>query len=240
VPTCHLAGQPCAGGSLSDNVDQRHWWTVLEAIAWIVARSDEAVADAGLAAKTFNDLRSQELRPASGGEAPPVSLEAAPFDLMRAAEAKRVSIWGRYCGTEALNRLKIDGDHVISDFADKMAIVDLKDFHERKWWDAVYWSDLVLDAREVQAFWPAPPKAKIQPCPVARITRDAAAEGATPLPSSQAIEIWISDTRDALITQGSKHGRDKLVRLAAEHFQVPQKVPLDVWKTRGLGRRKAK
>jgi hypothetical protein len=75
------------------------WWTVVQAITWIVWRRLLLVERAA-GIRTIAALqRLQELRPVAVGDDPPISPAEAPAELVRAARDGRVAIHGRRGGS---------------------------------------------------------------------------------------------------------------------------------------------
>jgi hypothetical protein len=75
------------------------WWTVVQAVIWIVWRNLLLVERApGI--RTFAALRRLQETPVSVGDDPPISLAAAPIELIRAAKDGHVGIRGLRRGSE--------------------------------------------------------------------------------------------------------------------------------------------
>ena len=85
------------------------WWTVVQAVVWIIRRNLLLVERAS-GIRTFAALqRLQELRPVSVGDDPPIPLAAAPAELNRAVKDGRVGIYGRRRGSGKLESVAMRG-----------------------------------------------------------------------------------------------------------------------------------
>lgn len=132
------------------------WWSVVQAVAWIVGRSLLLVERAS-GMRTFAALRRlQELKPVSVGDDPPISLEAAPAELDRAAREERVGIYGRR-GSGALTRVSLRGHLQTPWLADHGNEVRLSNEQMARTGD--YWADLWVLLDECMNRWPADPVA---------------------------------------------------------------------------------
>jgi hypothetical protein len=86
---------------------QEHWWSVPQALVWIVSRS-EALVERALSLTTIASLKQLGLRPFSTGEGLPVTLNAAPNELIRAAIAEKISIYGeKYSGPPGIELVPV-------------------------------------------------------------------------------------------------------------------------------------
>jgi hypothetical protein len=131
------------------------WWTVPQAIAWIVGRSELSVERvAGVRTLYTTQQRLLGVQPASRGDQPPISLDRAPLVLIQAARSGRLTIKGCLTGTAELKPAPVgslsaprlcdrDGDSCLEDnspFANRSS----------------YWKDLWVYAEECMNQWPAP------------------------------------------------------------------------------------
>jgi hypothetical protein len=76
------------------SVEAPQWWSVPQAIVWIVSGSASSVEDARPLV-TIASLKQLALLPISTGEGPPRSLNDARAELMRAARAEEIGISGQ-------------------------------------------------------------------------------------------------------------------------------------------------
>jgi hypothetical protein len=74
------------------------WWTIPQALIWIVTRSESQVLRATGARSLANIAYVTGLRPVSDPRKPPVSAAAAPDELQQAWTAGRITIFGREWG----------------------------------------------------------------------------------------------------------------------------------------------
>jgi hypothetical protein len=77
-----------------ESVKAGNWWSVPQAIVWIVSGSESSVEDARPHI-TIASLRELALVPISTGEGAPLSLNDARAQLMRAAGAEKIGISGQ-------------------------------------------------------------------------------------------------------------------------------------------------
>ena len=129
------------------------WWSVVQAVAWIIWRSLRLVERAS-GMHTFAALRGlRELRPASAGDGPPISLAAAPGELIRAAEDGPVGIYGRQRGSGRPERVAMRG-HLqkpwLADGGNEVRLVN-----EPMVRTGQYWADLWVRSDECMNRWPA-------------------------------------------------------------------------------------
>jgi hypothetical protein len=126
------------------------WWSAIQAIAWLVARTDQAVSRVE-GHKLLRSLKflTPVLRPRSSAEAPPIPLKAAPYELLTAARAGRVLIVGRRRGIGPIERVQVDEASRLQDHGDEVCIG-----HDDVYRGGNYWSCLSLRAEECMAVWP--------------------------------------------------------------------------------------
>jgi hypothetical protein len=128
------------------------WWSVVQAVTWIVGRSLLLVERAS-SMDTFAALRRlQELKPVSVGNDPPISLAAAPAELMRAAKDGRVGISGRLGRSGRLESVAMHGHLQTPWLADHGNEVRLG--NEQMARAGHYWTDLWVRSDECVNRWP--------------------------------------------------------------------------------------
>ena len=76
------------------------WWSIPQAIIWIVTLSESQVLRADGVRTVVGLGRMTGMRRASDLDEPPVSLSAAPDELLQAWQARRVALFGRKWGKE--------------------------------------------------------------------------------------------------------------------------------------------
>jgi hypothetical protein len=81
------------------SADPRRWWSIAQAIVWIVSR-DELAADDAAGIRFESELPPLKLiprAPPDGG--PPIPLEEAPDELRRAVQRGDISVYGERRGS---------------------------------------------------------------------------------------------------------------------------------------------
>src|SRR5215470_15404394 len=96
--------------------DGTDWWSAVQALAWLVERSDAAVERAArvrlLRAMKF---LAPSLRPRSFDGQPPIALDIAPWELLVAVRQGRLALHGRQRGLGPLARVPVRNDHRLQD-----------------------------------------------------------------------------------------------------------------------------
>jgi hypothetical protein len=139
------------------------WWTVVQAITWIVWRRLLLVERAA-GIRTIAALqRLQELRPVAVGDDPPISPAEAPAELVRAARDGRVAIHGRRggsgkreAGSGKRDSVRLRGYLQAPWLADHGNEVRLTNEQMTRTGD--YWTDLWVRSDECMAEWPGFPQ----------------------------------------------------------------------------------
>ena len=138
-------------------MDTTRWWTVVQAVAWIIWRSLHLVERAA-GIRTFAALQGlQELRPVSVGDDPPISLEAAIAELNRAIRDGRVGLSGRWRGSGQRVSAAMRGHLQTPWLADRGNEVRLHNEPMARTGD--YWGDLWVRSNECMKRWQADPAA---------------------------------------------------------------------------------
>jgi len=192
------------------------WWTVLQALVWIVTRSDQAVIRAnGL--RTLASLRRLTWGvPPPGHAEPPISPSAATHELIRAWRARRVAIHGREGGTGSSRPVPPRNDRHLRDYRGE-ACLGLKTLYFNS---HPFWAGLMLQADDCRRCWPAPVR------PVVRTPRKSPAARA---PTAAEVLASIEENRRALRAERKRAGRDVLLKAAMDHFGLSRKVALEIW-----------
>jgi hypothetical protein len=194
------------------------WWSLPQAFIWIVTRSESQVLRATSLRTIAALARITRIRPVSALEEPPVTLAAAPDELTQAWRTRRIALYGREWGKGLSRPIRRRVDLCLRDhhgevcLGDKTLYLDLRPF----------WSSVSVRADDCKRYWPAPVD---QP---ARTQRRFAA---TRQPSNGEVLAMIEETRKALRAERKRAGRDVLLRAAMDHFGLPRKVALDIWKS---------
>src|SRR5882724_11203376 len=100
---------------MTEDKSSQPWWSIPQAVVWIVTRSDAQVLRAGKAHILADVARMAGLRPKSSPKEPPVSATAARDELQRAWQSRRIAISGRERGTGPSRSVPIDADFRIQD-----------------------------------------------------------------------------------------------------------------------------
>jgi hypothetical protein len=147
-------------------VDTHPWWTVVQAVVWIITRSLLLVERAS-GVRTFAALqRLQELRPVSVGDDPPISLAAAIAELNRAAKEGSVGISGRRRGSGKRESVALRGPLQTPEvrlqtpwLADSGNGNEVRLSNEAMTRSRDYWGDLWVRSDKCMTRWPAAPAA---------------------------------------------------------------------------------
>jgi hypothetical protein len=203
---------------------QPAWWPIPKAVAWIVGRS-EALVDRASRTREIEELMLwEDLLPVAVRDEPPISLTAAPAELLRAALAGHITIHGRYNGTGELGPVPIRS-HVqpwLEDYGSSgPAIRDRYDWRSRS-----CWSELLVRSQECMTHWPAPPLPATNN--ISPYKETVGKPGAT----DNQMRDWMLDHQVNLKKAGRRHGRDVILDAAKDEFHVRHKVVLAVWKAR--------
>lgn len=129
----------------------QQWWSVPQAVVWIVARSESQVLRAAGARMLATLERMTGIWPAAGPQEPPVTLTAAPDELRRAWQAGRLAIFGRERGTGPATRVPARPDLWISDWRGEVSIGDVSKYRGTR-----FWSGLFVRAEDCKRCWQAP------------------------------------------------------------------------------------
>jgi hypothetical protein len=131
------------------------WWSIVQAIAWVVERSERAVERAiKVPLLRSLPLMTPRLVPTSAGNLPPVSLAAAPDELLRAARARRITIQGRLRGVGELERVLVQLDDRLHDHKGAPCIGGADVYRGGR-----FWSDFSIRSDECIGQWPPPVQA---------------------------------------------------------------------------------
>jgi len=200
---------------MADDKGPSAWWSIPQAVVWIVTRSDAQVLRAGKAC-TLSHVARMVLRPTSHTKDPPRSARAAVDELHRAWQARRIIISGRVEGRGPSQSVPIGADFRIQDHRGEVCIGD----------DSLYrgvgrfWSDLWVCADDFKRCWSAPSgQGETNSTP----SRSAGC------PSDNEILAFMEDQRKTLRAEGKKAGREELLKAVMLRFRLPRKFALDIW-----------
>jgi hypothetical protein len=128
------------------------WWSIVQAIAWMVERSERAVERViKVPLLRSLPLMTPRLVPTSTGDLPPVSLAAAPDELLRAARARRITIQGRLRGVGERERVLVQLDDRLRDHKGAPCIGGADVYRGGR-----FWSDFSIRSDECIGQWPRP------------------------------------------------------------------------------------
>ena len=194
------------------------WWSLPQALIWIVTRSEpQVLRAAGL--QTITSLaRMARLKSLSALGEPPVKLAAAPDELIQAWQARRVALYGREWGKGSSRPIRRRLDLCLRDHHGEVCLGDKTLYFDVR----PFWSSVSVRADDCKRCWPAPLD---QPAGTRR--RFTAARE----PSNGEVLAVIEETRKALRAERKRAGRDVLLRAAMDHFGLPRKIALDIWKS---------
>jgi hypothetical protein len=195
-----------------------NWWSIPQAVVWIVTRSDAEILRADRTT-VLSQVARLALRPASDAKGPPVSARAAVDELQRAWHARRLALAGRANGRGPSASVAAASHLRIQDHRDEVCVGD----------DGLYrgagrfWSDLWVRADDCRRCWPAPSR------PGVTTSASPPARSAGP-PADDVVVAFMDERRKAFRADGRKAGREELLKAAMLRFGLPRKVALDIWR----------
>jgi len=191
------------------------WWSIPQAIVWIVTRSDAQVLRAGKASR-LADVARMALRPKLSAKAPPISSRASVDELQKAWRARRITISGRAGGRGPSGSVPVGADLRIQDHRGEVCIGDASLYRGA----SRFWSDLWVRADDCKHCWSASPEeGETSPA----LTPSAG------FPSDAAVFAFMEDRRKAFRAEGKKEGREELLKAVKLRFRLQRKVALDIW-----------
>jgi hypothetical protein len=128
------------------------WWSIVQAVAWMVERSERAVERA-MKVPLLRSLKrmTPRLVPTSTGDSPPISLDAAPGELLRAVREDRVTIRGQLRGVAELNTVPVQLGDKLQDHKGAPCIGGTDVYRGGR-----FWSGLFIRSEDCMRLWPAP------------------------------------------------------------------------------------
>jgi len=201
---------------MTEDVSLSPWWSIPQAFVWIVTRSESKVLRAGSLRTAASLLRMTGIRPLSVPEEPPVTLAAAPDELVQAWRARRIALYGRALGKGPSRSIPGRGGLCLRDYRGEVCLGDRTLYFDTR----QFWSSLSVRAGDCMRCWPAPAD---------RGTRTARPLTAARRPSDGEVLALIEEKRKAFGAERKRAGRDVLLRAAMNHFGLSRKVVLDIW-----------
>lgn len=202
---------------MTEDVLPSPWWSIPQAFVWIVTRSESKVLRAG-SLRTAASLRQMTgIRSLSVPDEPPVTLTAAPDELVQAWQARRIALYGREWGKGQSRSIPGRGGLRLRDYRGEICLGDGTlhfDTHP-------FWSSLSVRADDCRRCWPVP-EAFNQ---LVKTTLPAVARRA----SDAEVLALIEKKRRILRAERKKAGRDVLLKAAMNHFDLSRKVVLEIW-----------
>ncbi len=192
------------------------WWSVPQALVWIVTRSESQVLRAASLRTTASLRRLTGIRSLSGPEEPPVTLAAAPDELAQAWQARRIALYGREWGKGPSRSISARSGLCFRDHHGEVCLGTKSLYFDTR----RFWSSLSVRADDCRRCWPPP--VNQTPLTLRRLT---AARRST----DREVLALIEQKRKEFRAGGKKAGRDVLLRVAMNHFGLPQKVVLAIW-----------
>ncbi len=207
-----------------DAVDTPPWWTVVQAVVWIITRSPRLVERAS-GIRTFAALeRLQEFRPVAVGDDPPISPAAALAELNHAIKDARVGISGWRRGSGKRESVAMRGHLQTPRLWDSGNEVRL--YNEPMMRAGDYWADLWVRSDECMNRWPAPAADAASSPSISAIAQLSPADGEQPENPAPKTEQK-TETKHAPRKPGAKRFQIAAVRNYLNE-QYPGSVPEEV------------
>jgi hypothetical protein len=133
--------------SLSISQPEPRWWSVPQALAWIMTRNDVEVGRVPALAQLY-ELEDLGLQP--------LSLVSAPVELIEQVLIGRIVIHGCYQSMHGMSRrTEVQIEHGAT-FRDHVGTVCLASWGPFRPPRAFYWTDLWVQVEQCKACWPGP------------------------------------------------------------------------------------
>jgi hypothetical protein len=192
------------------------WWSVPQAIVWIVTRSESQLLRADGVRTLAGVKRMQGIRPASRVNEPPVSLAAAPDELLHAWRARLITLIGRKWGKGSSRSIAARSDLRLRDDRGEVCLGNKSLYFNTN----PFWSNLSVRADDCRQCWPAPVAEKKPGFRLGTIAN---------CPSDSEVLAFMEEKRQALRAEHKRAGRDVLLRAAMNHFGLSRKIALSIW-----------
>jgi hypothetical protein len=156
------------------------------------------------------------VRPASDVNEPPVSLAAAPNELLYAWRARRIRLVGRKWGSEPSRSIAARSDLRLRNHQGEVCLGNKTLYFDTN----PFWSNLSVRADDCKRCWPARATEKkpgIRPLTVANC------------PSDNEVLAFMEEKRQALRAERKRAGRDVLLKAAMNQFGLSRKIALSIW-----------
>jgi hypothetical protein len=187
------------------------WWSVPQAIVWIVKRSESQLLRADGVRTLAGVERMKGIRPASSLDEPPLSLAAASNELLHAWRARRITLVGRKWGLEPSRSIAARSDLRLRDYRGEVCLGNKTLYFDTN----PFWSNLSVRADDCKRCWPAP---SVERKPGFRAVTVANC------PSDSEVLAFMEEKQHALRAERKRAGRDVLLRAAMNHFSLSRKI----------------
>ncbi len=199
---------------MTENGSPSPWWSIPQALVWIVMRNESKALQADSVRTIAGLRRIAGIKSVSGPEVPPVTLTAAPGELVRAWQGRRIALYGRASGKGASRSIPGGRDLSLRDFEGEVCLGEKTLYFGTR----PFWTNLSVRYDDCMRCWPVMP---VVP----------AIQGLTTMrrPSEGKVRTFIEEKRKALRGERKRAGRDVLLRAAMSQFGLPRKVLLELW-----------
>lgn len=128
------------------------WWSVPQALVWIVTRSESQVLRAARLRTIAAVRRLTGLRSLSNPEEPPVTVASAPDELTQAWQARRIALYGREWGKGSSKSIRSGGGICLRDHQSEVCLGDSSLYFSTR----PFWSGLSVRADDCRRCWSSP------------------------------------------------------------------------------------
>ena len=192
------------------------WWSIPQAIIWIVTRSESQLRRADGVRTMAGVRRMKGIRAASSLDEPPVSFTAAPNELLLAWRARHIALFGCKWGKEPSRSIARQSDLHFRDYSGEACLGDETLYFNTH----PFWSNLSVRADDCKRCWPVPAAGK-EPGSRSLV--------AAHRPSDGEVLAFTEEKRQVLRAERKRAGRDVLLGAAMIHFGLSRKIALDIW-----------
>ncbi|MBI2736882.1 MAG: hypothetical protein HYX38_10100 [Rhodospirillales bacterium] len=216
--TRHFEPCPYTSGQRAEVEDtlSSPWWSVPQAIVWIVTRSESQLLRADGVRTLAGVKQMKGIRPASKANAPPPSFTSAPNELLHAWRAQLITLVGHKWGKEPSRSIATRSDLRLRDDRGEVCLGNKTLYFNTN----PFWSNLSVRADDCKRCWPAPAAEKKPGFRLRTVAN---------CPSDSEVLAFMEETRQALRAEQKRAGRDVLLRAAMNHFGLSRKIALSIW-----------
>jgi hypothetical protein len=156
------------------------------------------------------------IRSVSDVNQPPVSLAAAPNELLHDWRARRIRLVGRKWGKGPSRSIAARSDPHFRDYRGEVCLGNKALYFDTN----PFWSNLSVRAEDCKRCWPAPAAEKKPGFRAVTVANR---------PSDSEVLAFMGEKRQALRAERKRAGRDVLLRAAMNHFGLSRKITLSIW-----------